>query len=121
MKLFFASLAILLASVFGLTACSSSASAPLPANAVVIDVRTPEEYAAGHLKGAVNIDVQSIDFDNQIGALPKSGNYVVYCHSGNRSAPAAARMGELGYSHVTDAGAMSAATTTTGLPIVTTP
>lgn len=121
MKTLFASLAIVLASVFGLTACSSSAPVEMPANAVVIDVRTPGEYAAGHLEGAVNIDVQAVDFDSQISSLPKSGDYVVYCHSGNRSAPAAARMGELGYANVTDAGGMEAAAGSTGLAIVDTP
>ncbi|MBG6058149.1 phage shock protein E [Cryobacterium sp. MP_M5] len=121
MKTVITTLALVLTALFGLTACSSAAPEALPADAVVIDVRTPGEYAAGHLDGAVNIDVQSPDFDSRIGALPTSGNYVVYCHSGNRSAAAAARLGELGYAHVTDAGAMSAAAGSTGLAIVTTP
>jgi phage shock protein E len=121
MKILFASLSLVLATLFGLTACSSAAPEALPANTVVIDVRTPAEYASGHLHGAINIDVESANFDSQISALPQDGHYVVYCHSGNRSAPAAARMGELGYSHVTDAHGMSDAAGSTGLAIVTTP
>ncbi len=121
MKLFLASLALVLASAFGLTACSTPAPEPLPADAVVIDVRTPAEYDAGHLEGAENIDVQSGDFDARMAALPTSGNYVVYCQSGNRSAAAVARMSDLGFSNVTDAGGMSSASGTTGLPIVTAP
>lgn len=121
MKTVITTLGLVLTVLFGLTACSSAAPASLPADTVVIDVRTPGEYAAGHLEGAINIDVQSPDFDGQIGALPKSGAYLVYCRSGSRSAAAAARMAGLGYSQVTDAGAMSAATGSTGLAIVTTP
>jgi phage shock protein E len=112
-----------LTAVFGLTACSSSAptAAPVSASATanVIDVRTPGEYASGHLAGAINIDVESPAFDSEIAALPKSGDYVVYCHSGSRAAAAASRMGELGYSHVTNAGGMSAAAASMGLSIVT--
>jgi phage shock protein E len=121
MKTVITALALVLTALFGLTACSSAAPAAVPADSVVIGVRTPGEYAAGHLAGAINIDVQSPDFDNKVGALPKSGAYVVYCHSGNRSAAAAARLRQLGYSQVTDAGAMSAAAASTGLAIVTTP
>ncbi|MDJ0324745.1 rhodanese-like domain-containing protein [Cryobacterium sp. PH31-AA6] len=121
MKTVITTLALVLTALFGLTACSSAAPAELPAGSVVIDVRTPGEYAAGHLEGAINVDVQSPDFDSQIGALPKDGAYVVYCQSGNRSAAAAARLAELGYTQVTDAGAMSAAAGSTGLAIVTTP
>jgi len=121
MKTVITTLALVLSALFGLTACSSSAPVAMPANSVVIDVRTPGEYAAGHLAGAINIDVQSPDFDSKVGALPKSGAYVVYCHSGSRSSAAAARLSRLGYSQVTDAGAMSAAAASTGLAIVTKP
>ena len=121
MKTVITTLALLLAALFGLTAYSSSAPVAMPACSVVIDVRTPGDFAAGHLAGAINIDVQSVDFDSSVGALPKSGAYVVYCHSGNRSAAAAARLGRLGYSRVTEAGAVSAAAASTGLAIVTTP
>lgn len=113
------------AALFGLTACSApatpAAQSAISADAVVIDVRTPGEYSAGHLEGAMNIDVQASDFDSQVSALPTDGDYVVYCRSGSRSAAAAARLADLGFTAVTDAGAMSAATASTGLPVVTTP
>lgn len=118
MKLLFASLTIALAAVLGLTACSTASSLALPADAVVIDVRSPEEFSVGHLEGAENIDVQADDFDDRIAALPATGNYVIYCQSGNRSAAAAERMKDLGLPDVTDAGAMSAAANSTGLAIV---
>ncbi|HSP53701.1 MAG TPA: rhodanese-like domain-containing protein [Cryobacterium sp.] len=125
MKNLVAALVLAGAALFGLTACSApaapAAQSAISADAVVVDVRTPGEYAAGHLEGAMNVDVQASDFDSQMSALPTDGDYVVYCRSGNRSAAAAARLADLGFTSVTDAGAMSAATVSTGLPIVTTP
>lgn len=73
----------------------------------VIDVRTPEEYASGHVQGAVNIDVQGADFDQQIAALDRNGTYVLYCHSGRRSAIAADKLAAAGFTHVYDAGGLS--------------
>jgi rhodanese-related sulfurtransferase len=74
----------------------------------VIDVRTPEEFDAGHVDGALNVDVQDPGFDAAVSELPKDGSYVVYCRSGNRSAAAAARMADLGFTDVLDAGAFDA-------------
>lgn len=62
----------------------------------IIDVRTPEEFAAGHIQGAVNYNVQGPDFGNQIGALDPAGAYAVYCRSGNRSQAAVAVMSQAG-------------------------
>ena len=58
----------------------------------VIDVRTPEEFAAGHLQGAINMDVEGPGFSTQLEALDRSGTYAVYCHSGRRSSMAATAM-----------------------------
>jgi rhodanese-related sulfurtransferase len=71
----------------------------------VIDVRTPEEYAAGHVTGARNIDVSADTFDDRVAELPRDGSYVVYCRTGSRSAEAAARMADLGFTGIADAGA----------------
>lgn len=68
----------------------------------VIDVRTPSEFAAGHLSVAVNIDFESSSFDSEIGKLDKSANYLVYCRSGNRSTQATAKMAAAGFTHVTN-------------------
>ncbi|WP_062296816.1 rhodanese-like domain-containing protein [Demequina maris] len=51
----------------------------------IVDVRTPAEYAEGHLPGAVNIDVSAADFQTQVAALDPEADYAVYCRSGNRS------------------------------------
>lgn len=72
----------------------------------VIDVRTPQEYAEGHVAAATNLDVQAADFDARIAELDPTGSYVVYCRSGNRSAAAAARMTEAGLD-VVDGGALT--------------
>jgi rhodanese-related sulfurtransferase len=67
---------------------------------VVVDVRTPSEYAAGHIDGAVNIDVESADFDAQVAKLDKGATYAVYCHSGRRSGIATGKMGDAGFTKV---------------------
>jgi rhodanese-related sulfurtransferase len=67
---------------------------------VVVDVRTPAEYAAGHIDGAVNIDVEASTFDAEIAKLDKSATYAVYCHSGRRSSLATDAMGTAGFTHV---------------------
>ena len=68
----------------------------------VIDVRTPAEYAAGHVDGAVNIDVEGGAFDQGIAELDPAGAYAVYCRSGRRSQIAADTMAEAGFTNVTN-------------------
>jgi rhodanese-related sulfurtransferase len=72
------------------------------AGVVVLDVRTPDEFAAGHLAGAVNVDVESADFGTQISALDKETPYAVYCRSGNRSKVAMSAMTDAGFTEVAD-------------------
>lgn len=67
---------------------------------VVIDVRTPGEYASGHIANATNIDVESGMFEQQIASLDKSKTYAVYCHSGRRSANAASIMSKAGFTKI---------------------
>ena len=55
---------------------------------VVIDVRTPEEFKAGHIPGAKNIDFHGDDFAKQIAALDKSKTYILHCAAGGRSGQA---------------------------------
>ena len=113
-----ASVAIAATLAFGVAACAPAAEpVSISAETVVIDVRTPEEFASGHLEGAVNIDVQSASFDAAVSELPTDGEYVVYCRSGNRSAAAIDRMEGLGFTTITDAGAVAAASESTGLAI----
>lgn len=67
---------------------------------VILDVRTPEEFAAGHIEGAVTIDWYAPDFGEEVGALDRETIYLVYCRTGVRSAEAAAVMIEEGFGEV---------------------
>jgi len=66
----------------------------------IIDVRTPEEFAQGHIQGAVNYNVQGPDFANQIMGLDPAGVYAVYCRSGNRSQPAVTQLSNIGINSI---------------------
>lgn len=68
-----------------------------PADLVVLDIRTPEEFAGPRLADAVNIDFYASDFAEQLDVLDKSATYVVYCRSGNRSSSAIPTMRDLGF------------------------
>ena len=71
---------------------------------VVVDVRTAEEYAEGHVPGAVLIPLQEIG-DEPPGELPDKGaDILVYCRSGRRSKQASDKLVELGYENVYDFG-----------------
>jgi rhodanese-related sulfurtransferase len=72
--------------------------------ATLVDVRTPEEFAAGHLKGAVNINFKKRTFPNYINAIAKDKPVAIYCRSGNRSGKAAFIMQSLGFKEVIDLG-----------------
>ena len=61
-----------------------------------MDVRTPEEFAQGHIEGAVNIPVEYADFTDQVSQLDADGTYAVYCRSGNRSQTAVDQMSRVG-------------------------
>jgi hypothetical protein len=66
-------------------------------NAVILDVRTPDEFTGGALKDAINIDIFSRDFQSKIEKLDKDKTYLVYCRSGNRSGQACNTMAGLGF------------------------
>lgn len=114
-----ATVAIAASVSLGAAACAPTA-APIrvAADTVIIDVRTPDEFAAGHLDGAINLDVQAATFDALAAELPVDGEYVVYCRSGNRSAAAVERLRSMGFTDLTDAGGLDAAAAATGLGIV---
>ncbi len=116
------SIALALSLALSATACAGPAQpVALDPGTVVIDVRTPAEFAGGHLEGAVNIDVQSPDFDALVTQLDPAGNYYVYCRSGNRSAQAIDRMTALGFTDLTNGGSVESASSATGIPVVTGP
>lgn len=69
---------------------------------LLVDVRTPEEFATGHIEGAVNISLQSLP--QRLDALPKDQPIVLYCRSGNRSNTAAQMLARAGYTQIVDLG-----------------
>ena len=112
-------LAVLLGlSAIVLSACGAQEQMEIRADTIVIDVRTPEEYGSGHLDGAVNIDVNSGVFAEQIATLDPAGDYVVYCRSGNRAGQAVALMEKAGIGAATNAGSLEQAAKATGLAVV---
>ncbi len=65
---------------------------------VLLDVRTPSEFANGHIEGALNIDQKQDDFVEKVkAAIPTDKKIAVYCRSGRRSANAAGRLADVGY------------------------
>jgi rhodanese-related sulfurtransferase len=104
MKKYFA----LLLAVLGLnTACSQNfenmevkefAELIADSNVVILDVRKADEFAEGHIKGAIFIDQFQSDFVEQAKAkLPKDKTIAIYCRSGRRSANAAGKLADIGY------------------------
>lgn len=67
---------------------------------VILDVRTPQEFGAGHLPAALNIDVNAADFAVKVAALDKSKTYLVHCAVGGRSAKACGSLAQLGFSRL---------------------
>ena len=62
------------------------------AGVLVVDVRTPDEFAEGHIPGAKNVDFLGDDFEKQIAALPGDRPLIVHCAAGNRSARAVVKI-----------------------------
>lgn len=75
--------------------------------AVLIDVRTPQEYREGHIPGSKNVPLQTID---QIASVAEPGDIplYVYCYSGARSRQAAGMLQNMGYTNVTNIGGIAA-------------
>jgi rhodanese-related sulfurtransferase len=111
-------LALIFGITVGVSACATEPVA-LEAGTIVIDVRTPAEYASGHLDGALNIDVQSPDFAAQVSQLDPGATYFIYCRSGNRSGQAISQMANMGFSDMKNGGSVEEATQSTGIPVVT--
>lgn len=76
------------------------AGAILENNVETIDVRTPSEFLAGHISGAINIDVENANFESEIAKLDKAKVYAVYCHSGRRSQIAIDKMSAAGFKNL---------------------
>lgn len=103
---------------YGLVSPQQAADLSAVDGVTVIDVRTPEEFAEGHIDGATMIDFYSATFADEIGALDPSGTYLLYCRSGNRSGQTAILMEQLGFEQVYDLEGGVLAYGAQGLPLV---
>lgn len=92
---------------FGPREPDAKAHEMVQSGAILLDVRTPGEFAGGHLKGAMNIPVQELSMRVKELAKKKSKKVVIYCRSGARSATAARLLQPKGY-EVYDLGPMGA-------------
>ena len=119
----------LIASVLLLAGCSSSTGAidlgvsefstkVAEAGVITLDVRTPSEFAEGHVEGARLIDFQSGNFENEIATLDKNATYAVYCRSGNRSGQAVKVMQDAGFTNVFNMNGGVIDWANAGLPLV---
>lgn len=106
---------VVFASIASLSSCNASDStkthaevaveATIDPNTVFIDVRTPEEFASGHVDGALNIPVSEINAVQEHVA-DKDTPVVLYCRSGNRAGRALTAMQNMGYTDVVNAGGL---------------
>ncbi len=69
---------------------------------IILDVRTPEEFNAGHIPNAININVADSNFSSEVSKLDKNATVAVYCRSANRSAVATNEMADLGFTDMYD-------------------
>lgn len=95
--------ALLLAAILLLSACASTAQ-----NRVWLDVRTAEEFAAGHVEGAVNIPHTEVAARIGELQLPKDTDIALYCGSGRRAGIAIETLQQLGYTQLTNHGGYEA-------------
>jgi rhodanese-related sulfurtransferase len=114
-----------------LAGCSSSVSAGIQsvdaaeaqalvseAGTVVLDIRTPDEFADGRVDGAINIDFYAADFADRIAALDRNATYVVYCRSDSRSGQAMDLFRDLGFAAVNEVDGGILSWIQAGLPVV---
>lgn len=114
---------ILNLSLFALTSCQANTADTLSyeqispeeaktlmdteTNYIILDVRTPEEYAEGHIPNAVNLDHEDISSKAEAMLPDKDALLLVYCRSGRRSKIAAEALVELGYSNIKEFGGIN--------------
>ena len=116
---FFVVIALVIVGFIGLTVFNKNDSKPkapaltfatvqkdVAAGGKLYDVRTPQEYAAGHFAGAVNLPVQDIA-NGKLPDAAKTAKLYVYCQTGSRSSQAAGLLKNAGYTAVTDLGGLA--------------
>lgn len=87
--------------------CSGAAREALPEQALLIDVRSAGEFAAGHIGDAISMPLDRLARDIAGAAADKTATVIVYCRSGARSAAARRQMLDMGYVHVINGGGLN--------------
>ncbi|MEE8540405.1 MAG: rhodanese-like domain-containing protein, partial [Desulfobacterales bacterium] len=85
---------------------------------VILDIRTPAEFKAGHLQNSISLDYYSTSFAQQLKKLDKSKTYLVYCRSGNRSGKALPLFRKMAFNKVYEMGRGINGWLAAGLPVV---
>lgn len=85
----------------------------------LIDVRKPEEFAAGHIAGAANINFYARDFQTKMATLNRNATYAIYCRTGHRSGTTLQLMQQLGFTHVYNLDGGITAWQAASLPVTT--
>lgn len=113
-------LALSIAAALAVTACGGTVTEPkvetvdaarfaeiieeAPNGLVILDLRTPDEFNAARIRGAVNIDYYETSFRDNLDALDKSVTYAIYCRSGDRSDDTRGIMRSLGFTNISELG-----------------
>jgi len=84
---------------------------------VILDVRTPGEFSEGYIENALNLDVNSESFRDEVVKLDTGKTYLIHCRSGARSARVGALMEELGFDNIYDMEGGFIAWEKEGLPV----
>lgn len=108
---------VLLAGLAG-CAVSTAETVTVSESTILVDVRTPAEYAEGHLDGARLLDLNSGEFEAALPQLDPDAEYFVYCRTGNRSAQAIAMMEDAGFTNVVNLGSLEQAADATQVLVV---
>ena len=122
-------IAVIFASTLALTSCGGSSAAvdlnptdfqakSQEAGVVLLDVRTAGEFYAGHIDGAINIDVEGMTFESEIANLDKTKTYAIYCQSGRRSRLAVESMINAGFTKLFNLDQGIGSWQSAGLPVV---
>ena len=104
----------------GVAAAVFSQKSKADKTALIIDVRTPAEFSAGHIDKAINIDVKAADFQQKCDKLDKTRTLYVYCLAGVRSGRAADYLRSKGYRVITLNGGIES-WQSAGMPVVKSP
>lgn len=122
-------IAVIFASTLALTSCGGEAAAvdlnpadfqtkAQEAGVILLDVRTAGEFSAGHLEGAINIDVEGMTFEGEIASLDNTKTYAIYCQSGRRSRIAVETMNKAGFTKLFNLDEGIGSWQAAGLPVV---